>query len=73
MDARNYEAKTTLKDGRDAIIRGIRPDDKAMATLALNCGLCRFLILPIVSSSFRSLTYSLAPCPVFGVHRPSTG
>jgi len=30
MDARNYEAKATLKDGRDVIIRGIRPDDKAM-------------------------------------------
>ena len=30
MDARNYEAKATLKDGRGVIIRGIRPDDKAM-------------------------------------------
>jgi RimJ/RimL family protein N-acetyltransferase len=34
MDARNYEAKATLKDGRDVIIRGIRPDDKAMVEAA---------------------------------------
>ncbi len=34
MDARNYEAKATLKDGRDVIIRGIRPDDKAMIEVA---------------------------------------
>ena len=30
MDARNYEAKATLKDGRGVSVRGIRPDDKAM-------------------------------------------
>jgi hypothetical protein len=30
MDARNYEAKATLKDGRSVIIRGIRSDDKTM-------------------------------------------
>jgi len=34
MDARNYEAKATLKDGRGVIIRGIRPDDKAMIKAA---------------------------------------
>jgi GNAT superfamily N-acetyltransferase len=34
MDARNYEAKATLKEGRDVIIRGIRPDDKAMIEVA---------------------------------------
>jgi hypothetical protein len=30
MDARHYEAKATLKDGRSVIIRGIRSDDKTM-------------------------------------------
>lgn len=34
VDARNYKARATLKDGRDVIIRGIRPDDKAMIEAA---------------------------------------
>jgi len=34
MDARNYEAKATLKDGRGVNVRGIRPDDKAMIEAA---------------------------------------
>ncbi len=33
-DARNYEAKATLKDGRGVTIRSIRPDDKAMIEAA---------------------------------------
>ena len=34
MDARDYEVQATLKDGRGVIIRGIRPDDKAMIEAA---------------------------------------